>query len=161
MAGHKEIPVILDGLKELHASKSAGYGSDDDCMANFNNVATFSKRPAFMYALDRIVEKVTRAYNLESNGRLDQVEEELLDICLLAALSEAMRRDLIVEYNEQDFTYINEMEASGEVPTRTFSDDSHPVGLPYDGSPDVQLHPVQRKLPPQPLKVPNWQGPRL
>lgn len=99
-AGHPEIPLILDGLKDLHAEKAKAYGTVEEVMQNFNNVSRFNKRPNYLYAMDRIVEKLTRAYNLERAGRLADVEEELLDICLLAALAEAMRRDTIKERHE-------------------------------------------------------------
>jgi hypothetical protein len=78
-AGGKGHPGYLRLLKEriqLHIEKSGGYGTDDDPFANFTAVANAKDQPRYVYPVDRVQEKLARAYSLIRQGREDLLEEE-------------------------------------------------------------------------------------
>lgn len=89
-----EVAVILAEMQALHDEKSAGYGSDQDPLHNFNGVAKVAGEKNFYYPMLRITEKMVRAINLYEADRLSATDlgEELKDVALLAVLAEAMRR---------------------------------------------------------------------
>lgn len=78
-------------LLRLHAEKSSTYGSDDDRLANFAAVAGVTGRPPEVYALERIVEKASRAIHMLSSGQGLEVRE-YMDIAGLALCAEALLR---------------------------------------------------------------------
>jgi hypothetical protein len=77
-------------LIELHVEKSATYGVADDRFSNFTAVAEATGAPPERYALERIVEKATRALNMIDAGQADQVVE-YPDLAALALCCEAMQ----------------------------------------------------------------------
>ncbi len=79
-------------LLALHEEKSGGYGTGADALANYVAVSAVNGRPPYMYAIDRIVEKATRAQSLEAQGRVGELEEEFMDIASGALCAEALRR---------------------------------------------------------------------
>ena len=81
---------ILQELKILHVAKSGAYGTGQDCYNNFSTVASVRKQPRFLYAMDRVQEKLARVYSLVEQGRLEELE--LLDIAGLVVCAESMLR---------------------------------------------------------------------
>jgi hypothetical protein len=90
--GDPEYLELLDELRTLHVTKSAGYGTGKDPLANFMAVAAHSGQPAFVYPVLRAVEKLSRWASLYAQGRLDELEEEHLDVASLLLCAEALRR---------------------------------------------------------------------
>jgi hypothetical protein len=90
--GDPEYLKLLDELRALHVTKSAGYGTGEDPLANFTAVAAHSGQPAFVYPVLRAVEKLSRWASLYDQGRLDELEEEHLDVASLLLCAEALRR---------------------------------------------------------------------
>jgi hypothetical protein len=90
--GDPEYLELLDELRTLHVTKSAGYGTGKDPLANFMAVAAHSGQPAFVYPVLRAVEKLSRWASLYDQGRLDELEEEHLDVASLLLCAEALRR---------------------------------------------------------------------
>lgn len=87
-----EVIDILHEMEDLHIKKSAGYGSNQDPLHNFNAVAKGAGLKNYHYPILRCMEKLTRAANLLEAGRDDELEEEFKDVALLMVLAEAMRR---------------------------------------------------------------------
>lgn len=85
LAAHKD-------LYDLHLEKSGGYGTDQDPLANFAAVAASTGQPAYLYPLDRIVEKIARIRSLEAQGRIGELGEDLGDIAGLALCASALWR---------------------------------------------------------------------
>ena len=83
---------IHDELVDVHVQKSKGYGNGTDPLANYTAVGAINGRPPYMYAVDRIIEKLTRVQSLEAQGRTDELEEEFKDVASLALCAEALRR---------------------------------------------------------------------
>jgi hypothetical protein len=79
-------------LVQVHEEKSGGYGTGDDPLANYVAVGVSNGRAPFMYALDRITEKITRCQSLYQQGRVAELEEEFKDMASLALCAEALRR---------------------------------------------------------------------
>lgn len=77
-------------LPELHARKSATYGTGDDRFANFTAVAAITGAAPERYALERLVEKATRALNMIDAGIADDVRE-YADIASLALVCAALQ----------------------------------------------------------------------
>lgn len=77
-------------LLELHVEKSSTYGVDDDRFSNFTAVAAATGEPPERYALERIVEKATRALNMIGAGREGEVVE-YPDLAALALCCEALQ----------------------------------------------------------------------
>jgi hypothetical protein len=78
-------------LRGLHVDKSNTYGVRGDRFANFTAVAEATGEPPERYALERIVEKATRALNMIAAGNPDDVVE-YPDLAALALCCEAMQR---------------------------------------------------------------------
>lgn len=80
-------------LPALHAEKSSTYGTDSDRFANFTAVAIVQPGnvPRERYAIERAIEKLTRALNMIDAGSADDVVE-YPDVASLALGCEAMRR---------------------------------------------------------------------
>jgi hypothetical protein len=76
----------------VHEEKSGGYGTGDDPLANYVAVGVSNGRAPFMYALDRMTEKITRCQSLYQQGRVAELEEEFKDMASLALCAEALRR---------------------------------------------------------------------
>ena len=91
--GHAGYLALLDELRELHIDKSGGYGTSQDPYANFTTVGFVFGRARFVYPVQRAQEKITRIASLLDQGRLEEIDEELLDAasCLIGAL--AMKRE--------------------------------------------------------------------
>lgn len=81
-------------LPDLHERKSATYGTEDDRFANFTAVALITRQAIERYALERLVEKATRALNMIDAGQADAVAE-YPDIASLGLVCEALRRKRI------------------------------------------------------------------
>lgn len=94
-------PFWLDAhqaLPELHARKSATYGTKSDRFANFTAVAAVNGNIAReRYAIERAIEKLTRALNMIDAGVADDVAE-YTDVASLALGMEAMRRHRIAAH---------------------------------------------------------------
>lgn len=90
--GHPEYLKLLDELRATHLEKSGGYGTKGDPFANFNAVARHNGRPAFAYAVDRVIEKLERWKSLFAQGRFEELGEEHLDAASLLLCAEALRR---------------------------------------------------------------------
>ena len=91
-AGHPEYLRLLDEMREVHLEKSGGYGTGEDPFANYNAVARFNGRPAYAYAVDRVIEKLERWKSLFAQGRFEELGEEHLDAASLLLCAEALRR---------------------------------------------------------------------
>jgi hypothetical protein len=82
---------LLDTLRELHLSKSAGYGCPDgtDPLLNIRNGAKFVGISPWRAALVRFSDKVTRLATFCKTGTLshESVEDNLLDAASYALLA--------------------------------------------------------------------------
>ena len=90
--GHPEYLRLLDELRATHLEKSGGYGTEEDPFANFTAVARHNGRPAYAYAVDRVIEKLERWKSLFAQGRFEELGEEHLDAASLLLCAEALRR---------------------------------------------------------------------
>ena len=79
-------------LVDVHREKSGGYGTGDDALANFTAIAALTGEPAWRYPRRRALEKLARMESLESQGRIDELEEEHMDVASLMLCAEALRR---------------------------------------------------------------------
>lgn len=77
-------------LLALHIEKSSTYGVDDDRFSNFTAVASATGAPPERYALERIVEKATRALNMIDAGQQAAVVE-YPDLAALALCCQALQ----------------------------------------------------------------------
>ena len=88
---------LLDTLRELHISKSAGYGCPDgtDPLLNIRRGAEFVGIPAWQGAMVRLSDKVTRLAVFNKTGNLphESVEDNLLDLASYALLSLLLYRE--------------------------------------------------------------------
>lgn len=80
MSGDSDWLAGHDLLRQLHLEKSGGYGTAMDALANFVAVSKQNGQPPFLYAVDRATEKQARIRSLAAQGRLDELEEEFLDV---------------------------------------------------------------------------------
>jgi hypothetical protein len=82
---------LLDTLRDLHLSKSAGYGCPDgtDPLLNIRNGAKFVGIPAWQAAMVRLSDKVTRLATFNKTGRLshESVTDNLLDLASYSLLA--------------------------------------------------------------------------
>jgi hypothetical protein len=82
---------LLDTLRELHLSKSAGYGCPDgtDPLANIRNGAKFVGIPSWQAAMVRLSDKVTRLATFNKTGRLphESVCDNLMDLASYSLLA--------------------------------------------------------------------------
>lgn len=78
-------------LAELHREKSATYGTTTDPLANFTDVGHVTGQVPERYALERIVEKASRALHMIESGEGVSVRE-YPDMASLALCCEALRR---------------------------------------------------------------------
>jgi len=83
---------LLDELLDLHQDKSQGYGTGADPFANLTAVASLAGEPAWRYPRRRAIEKLARLESLETQSRVDELEEEHLDIASLLLCAEVLRR---------------------------------------------------------------------
>lgn len=91
--GHPGYIALLDELRAIHKTKSGGYGTTADPFGNFTAVASLSGEPRYLYPVLRAIEKLTRFMSLHAQGRVDELEEELLDVSSLGLCAAAMLRD--------------------------------------------------------------------
>jgi len=91
-AGDPDYLAAHAELLQLHRAKSSGYGTGTDPLANFTAVALIEGEPPWRYPRMRALEKLTRIKSLEAQGRLDELEEEHLDVASLLLCAEALRR---------------------------------------------------------------------
>ena len=84
LAAHRE-------LEALHREKSATYGTTTDPLANFTDVAHLTGHVPERYALERLVEKASRALHMINAGNGWGVKE-YPDMASLALCCEALRR---------------------------------------------------------------------
>jgi hypothetical protein len=82
-------------LLDMHFEKSGGYGTGEDPLANFVAVAAANGKSPYMYALDRMTEKIARCRSLEAQGRIDELGEEFPDLAGLSICAEALRRRVL------------------------------------------------------------------
>lgn len=82
---------LLDTLRRLHLSKSAGYGCPDgtDPLLNIRRGAEFVGIPAWQGAMVRLSDKVTRLSVFNKTGNLphESVEDTLLDLASYSLLA--------------------------------------------------------------------------
>ena len=71
---------LLDELRELHLKKSADYGQGEDPLANLRASEKFGI-PAWVGAMVRAQDKMTRIQSFVTNGKLENegIEDSLLD----------------------------------------------------------------------------------
>lgn len=81
-----------DEIRALHLTKSGGYGTGSDPFANFSSVSAVSGTPRYLYPILRSLEKLSRCMSLHSQGRVEELDEEFLDIASLMLCATAMRR---------------------------------------------------------------------
>lgn len=91
--GHPGYLQLLKERIELHIEKSAGYGTPADPFANYTAVAAARGQPRYLYALDRVTEKLVRIRSLHAAGRVDLLEEEFKDCASLFDCATAMLRE--------------------------------------------------------------------
>lgn len=88
---------LLDTLRELHISKSAGYGCPDgtDPLLNIRRGAEFVGIPAWKGAMVRLCDKVTRLAVFNKTGNLphESVEDNLMDLASYALLALLLHRE--------------------------------------------------------------------
>ena len=89
---------LLETLRRLHLSKSAGYGCPDgtDPLLNIRRGAEFVGIPAWQGAMVRLSDKVTRLAVFNKTGNLphESVEDTLLDLASYSLLA-------LLLYNEE------------------------------------------------------------
>jgi hypothetical protein len=82
---------LLETLRRLHLSKSAGYGCPDgtDPLLNIRRGAEFVGIPAWQGAMVRLSDKVTRLAVFNKTGNLphESVEDTLLDLASYSLLA--------------------------------------------------------------------------
>ena len=88
---------LLDTLRELHLSKSAGYGCPDgtDPLLNIRRGADFVGIKAWQGAMVRLSDKVTRLAVFNKTGNLphESVEDNLLDLASYSLLALLLYRE--------------------------------------------------------------------
>ncbi len=88
---------LLNEMRELHLSKSAGYGCPDgtDPLLNIRNGALFVGIPPWQAAMVRLSDKVTRLATFNKTGRLshESVEDNLMDLASYALLALVLYRE--------------------------------------------------------------------
>jgi len=88
---------LLDTLRELHVSKSAGYGCPDgtDPLLNIRRGAEFVGIKAWQGAMVRLSDKVTRLSVFNKTGNLphESVEDTLLDLASYSLLALLLYRE--------------------------------------------------------------------
>jgi hypothetical protein len=88
---------LLDTLRQLHISKSAGYGCPDgtDPLLNIRRGAEFVGIPAWQGAMVRLSDKVTRLSVFNKTGNLphESVEDTLLDLASYSLLALLLYRE--------------------------------------------------------------------
>jgi hypothetical protein len=84
----------LDALREMHISKSAGYGAPDgtDPLANIRNGAKFVGISPWKAAMVRFSDKVTRIHTYLMTGSLshESLSDNLLDAASYAVLAKLL-----------------------------------------------------------------------
>lgn len=124
---------LLDELLDLHYDKSGGYGTLDDPLANFTSVAASSREPAYRYPRRRVIEKLARLESLDEQGRIDELEQEHLDVASLMLCAEALRR--------------RALRSAGEPRDIPSSPAPHPAGKPL--SPNATPSPADDSAEPR------------
>lgn len=91
--GDPGVLKLLNELRDLHHTKSADYGSEDDALANYT-AAERSGIDGWKSAWCRVVEKVGRIEKFVLTGKLEneQIEESLRDLALTAIATLALYR---------------------------------------------------------------------
>lgn len=88
---------LLDTLRRLHLSKSAGYGCPDgtDPLMNIRRGAEFVGIPAWQGAMVRLSDKVTRlaVFNKTKSLPHESVEDNLLDLASYSLLALLLYRE--------------------------------------------------------------------
>ena len=88
---------LLDTLRELHVSKSAGYGCPDgtDPLLNIRRGAEFVGIKAWQGAMVRLSDKVTRLSVFNKTGNLphESVEDTLMDLASYSLLALLLYRE--------------------------------------------------------------------
>ena len=91
--GHPEYLKLLEELRALHKTKSGGYGTDKDPMANYTAISDLTGQPRYVYPVHRSIEKLARALSLIAQGRVGELEEEFLDTASSLLCAAAMLRE--------------------------------------------------------------------
>lgn len=81
--------TVLEEVWQMHLSKTADYGRDDDALANIRNGASVVNIEPWRACLVRIADKVTRLRTFCHTGRLvhEGVADTMLDLCAYAAIA--------------------------------------------------------------------------
>lgn len=93
--GDPEYLKLLDELRELHASKSADYGSGEDPLANLRATAELGV-PPWLGCMVRVRDKFSRVCSLVRNGRLrnEPIEDNLKDMAVYCLLALKLYREM-------------------------------------------------------------------
>lgn len=91
MNGDPGFHEVLAELTDLHVSKAADYGTDEDALANYVRTSAAVGEPDEFTCWLRIHEKCVRALNMIRAGRADE-NLEGVDVAALAVGAEALRR---------------------------------------------------------------------
>ena len=86
---------LCDQLKQIHRTKSIGYGSPDDPLANIRNGAAFVGIEPWRAAMVRLSDKVTRLQTYCRTGTLtcESFEDNCVDLASYALLTLLMHRE--------------------------------------------------------------------
>ncbi len=92
--GHPEFFKILDQMRDMHAKKSADYGSKDDIMNNLTASRLFGI-PPWVGTVVRANDKMARIQSFLQNGKLENesVEDSLFDLACYAVLALVLFRE--------------------------------------------------------------------
>jgi len=87
--------ALCDELKKIHRTKSIGYGSPDDPLANIRNGAYFVGIEPWRAAMVRLSDKVTRLQTYCRTGSLplESFEDNCIDLASYALLTLLMHRE--------------------------------------------------------------------
>lgn len=92
--GDKRMLALLQQIAELHERKQVDYGTQGDPFANVRASEGFGV-PAWVGALIRLNDKVTRLKNFAEKGELanESAEDSMMDIAVYALISLILYRE--------------------------------------------------------------------
>lgn len=89
--GHPRFLALLDELRSMHVTKSADYGTTEDCYANYRKTASLGINPS-MGILIRMADKWSRIETWANGGTLknEGVKDSLMDLASYALCAVVM-----------------------------------------------------------------------